>query len=183
MNRVKKCFIYSLIGGNFIASLAMNQQNSSNNYLEKLPTELKGELEQFIQGKSVKGIVENWTYPSRFVFSRTDLHLIKKLMTFSNFKKYFAEYINPATGMTPLMKAAETGDHELVNIFLNAGIDVNKQDKFGWTALMYAATTQDQSLMDLLINKGANQTIKNNDGKTAANILKGDSEHRRPRFF
>ena len=183
--KIKLLLLFLLISN---AMTAMEKEAEERTYLSSLPNELKEELAQFKTRseediKKNKDIIENWTYPSRFVFSRIDVDVIKRLATLSDLKKYFAEFVNPSTGMTPLMKAAEMGNHELVTLFLNAEIDINKQDKDGLTALMYAAIAKDKSLMDLLIKKGAKADIKNKNGETATEMLKNSKEHTRMRVM
>ena len=183
--KTKLLLLFLAIGGTLYA---MEKETEEDTYFRLLPGELKQELAQFRKRSEEdtqknKDIIENWTYPSRFVFSRTDVDVIKRLAALPDLKKYFAEYVNPSTGITPLMKAAEMGNHELVTIFLDAEIDINKQDKDGLTALMYAAIAKDKSLMDLLIKKGAKPDIKNKNGHTAADMFKNSREYTRMRIM
>ncbi|MCR4735077.1 MAG: ankyrin repeat domain-containing protein [Treponema sp.] len=69
---------------------------------------------------------------------------------------------------TVLMKAAKAGNDWQVKALIEAGADVNLQDKDGWTALMYAVRYQEGlECVQLLIDAGAEIKVKNNYGSSA----------------
>ena len=68
---------------------------------------------------------------------------------------------------TPLMVAALFGEQEIVKILIDAGAEVNIQDKDGGTALHGAAFLGYPQILKDLLAAGANRDIRNNSGATA----------------
>ncbi|MCL2175194.1 MAG: ankyrin repeat domain-containing protein [Treponema sp.] len=64
------------------------------------------------------------------------------------------------------MRQAEIG-----LLLLNAGINVNQQNSYGWTALHFACASYPAGPQSTLIEKGANQNLKTKFGRTAADLL------------
>lgn len=76
-----------------------------------------------------------------------------------------------SNGATSLMNAVKAGNDWKIKALLNAGADVNAQDKDGWTALMYAVRYQSNlQVIDLLLEKEADVRAVNNFGTTALYI-------------
>jgi ankyrin repeat protein len=77
-------------------------------------------------------------------------------------------------GFTPLHSAvateAATSDAEIVRMLLDKGANPNAKSQSGSTPLHTVAFTGDRASLDLLLKHGADRAIKNNDGKTAADI-------------
>jgi len=73
---------------------------------------------------------------------------------------------------------AAMGNEQIVNLFLDAGIDPNSQNVLGWTALMYASLNNFQDITNLLLNVNANVNIKTNNDETAIYFasMKGNKE-------
>lgn len=69
---------------------------------------------------------------------------------------------------TPLMRAVEKGDLELVELLLHNGADVNKASAYGISPLMIASRNNRQDLADILIRDGADFTAKDKWGRTAS---------------
>ena len=63
--------------------------------------------------------------------------------------------------------AASLGDAETVNALLNAGANVNAQNKNGRTALMQAAIYRHIKVIKILLDRGANIGVKDINGMTA----------------
>jgi len=71
---------------------------------------------------------------------------------------------------TPLIRAADEGETELVDLCLQYGADINAQDEDGVTALMKAAEDLDKEHMEIvrsLIDNNADLEIQDNDKQTA----------------
>lgn len=87
-------------------------------------------------------------------------------------------YQEDTMGLSPLMFASMEGDKKLVDILLNAGADVNLIDKIGDNALIYAIPLQygryynkHQLIVRTLLEHGINPLHKNDNGKTAYDIV------------
>src|SRR5437867_4166307 len=79
-------------------------------------------------------------------------------------------------GFTPLHSAVATDagavDIEIVRLLLAKGADPNARSQSGSTPLHTVGFTGDRASLDLLLEHGADSGIKNNDGKTAAEIAR-----------
>lgn len=69
-------------------------------------------------------------------------------------------------GRTPLINAAATGQHSIVRILLDAGANVNAQDKQGWSSLHFAATKHDVESGSALLMRGASCLLTDQWGNT-----------------
>ena len=65
------------------------------------------------------------------------------------------------------MCAVEAGNDKCVEKLIEAGADVDKQDKLGDTALIYSAGYNQGKCIDILLQKGADVNKQNHDGVTA----------------
>jgi ankyrin repeat protein len=74
---------------------------------------------------------------------------------------------DPFGGSSPLITAALFGKTEMARVLLDAGADINFQNKDGSTALHTAAFFCRPEIVKMLLEKGADKTIKNNFGATA----------------
>lgn len=76
--------------------------------------------------------------------------------------------------LTPLILATELSQFDTVKLLSeNKDIKINKQDRNGNTALIYASKFYvPKNIMEKLLEEGADPNIKNNDGKTASDIIK-----------
>ena len=79
-------------------------------------------------------------------------------------------------GFTPLHSAVATDagavDVEIVRLLLDKGADPNAKAQSGSTPLHTVAFTGDRASLDLLLKDAADPVIKNNDGKSAADIAR-----------
>ena len=69
-------------------------------------------------------------------------------------------------GQTPLMLAAEDGDSELMQTFLDAGADSDLKDFQGRSALHAAVKSHDKASIDVLLNHADDLTPKTVDGRS-----------------
>lgn len=63
---------------------------------------------------------------------------------------------------------------EIVEVFLDEGVDVNLSDEIGKTPLMTATNWKSPEIVALLISNGANVNFKNKDGKTALDVVEDE---------
>jgi len=73
----------------------------------------------------------------------------------------------PASGISILAIAAGHGHERVVDLLLQRGATVNKQDDQGGTALMWAANSNEPSIVRRLLWAGANREKRTVQGKTA----------------
>ena len=59
---------------------------------------------------------------------------------------------------------------------LNAGAEVDRQDKNQWTPLMWAMTNRHKDIAKMLLDHGASSTIKSSSGRTAFDFAAPNSE-------
>ena len=70
------------------------------------------------------------------------------------------------SGLTLLMGAAIGGHERLVELLLQHGAEINRQDSDGITALMHAASRGQERVVELLIRRGAEVNLQSSDGFT-----------------
>jgi ankyrin repeat protein len=75
-----------------------------------------------------------------------------------------------------LFNAARQGDQEVLNEFIQAGYDLDRQDKKGYTALILAAYNGHAEAVDQLLAAGADPCSEDKRGNTAlmGAIFKGE---------
>ena len=72
--------------------------------------------------------------------------------------------------------AARTGDEQVIEQFVTAGIPINSYNNKGYTALMIATYHGHKNTVDSLLSLGANACLEDNRGNTAlmAAIFRGE---------
>ena len=73
----------------------------------------------------------------------------------------------PLDMTTILMQAASSGFHEIVQLCLEHGAQVNAQDTEGKTSLILASLKEDLALVQILLTNKANPNKQDSEGKTA----------------
>ena len=79
-----------------------------------------------------------------------------------------------AFGMSLLHCAAQTGQSEVIQVLVKAGVDVNIQSKNLDTPLHLAAYKGHCDAIKLLLELNASQDVENKDGKTASELVRAD---------
>lgn len=74
-------------------------------------------------------------------------------------------------GNTGLILSSWNGHQEIVEILLNNNASLDEQNKWGWSALMWSSMSGYFDIVKLLCENGASNTIKNNDGDTAYDLV------------
>jgi ankyrin repeat protein len=64
------------------------------------------------------------------------------------------------------LNRVEVGNKEIIELFINAGMNVNTKGNYGETALMLASVHNNIEMIKFLIEKGADINAKSNDGYT-----------------
>ena len=76
-------------------------------------------------------------------------------------------------GVTPLLHAVALSRTRIVQRLLcEAGIEVDKADRFNCTPLIASAMEGNAAIAQMLLNAGADRTKKNSDGETALSIAR-----------
>jgi hypothetical protein len=79
-------------------------------------------------------------------------------------------------GTPALIYASCFGHESVVEALINAGADVDKQDRNQWSALMWAMTNRHKGIAKLLLDKGASPEAKTSSGRTAFDFVAPDSD-------
>jgi len=87
---------------------------------------------------------------------------------------------DPFGGSSPLISAAVFGKTEAARLLIDAGADVNFQNKEGSTALHTSAFFCRPEIVKMLLQKGADKTIKNNYNSTALQGVTGPFSEVKP---
>lgn len=74
--------------------------------------------------------------------------------------------------LRPLQSAVANCHLDVVKVLLKFGPDINVQMIGGFTPLMSATALGDEEMVELLTSHGADQSLKANDGRTAADFTK-----------
>ena len=88
---------------------------------------------------------------------------------------------NPFPGYCCLFNAFTAADwiqghQDVVSALLNAGANVDQQDRNQWSALMWAMTNRHKTIAKILLDHGASPDIKSSSGGTAFDFAQPGSE-------
>ncbi len=87
---------------------------------------------------------------------------------------------DPFGGSSPLISAALFGKTEIVQVLLNANVDINFVNNDGATALHTAAFFCRPEIVKLLLDKGIDKNIRNNMNTTAYGSVSGPFKEVKP---
>jgi hypothetical protein len=79
-------------------------------------------------------------------------------------------------GTPPLVYASCFGHEDVVRALIDAGAQVDKQDKNRWSPLMWAMTNRHKGIVKALLDHGASPEVKSSSGRTAFDFVEPNSE-------
>ena len=79
-------------------------------------------------------------------------------------------------GTAPIIYASCFGHQDVVLTLLEAGAEVDRQDRNQWTPLMWAITNRHKDIAKMLLDKGASPSVKSSTGRTAFDFAAPNSE-------
>ena len=85
------------------------------------------------------------------IVSEGDITEVKNLLR----RSPFLVNAKDGAGRTPLSVAAWCGHEDITELLLNAGAEINIQDRYGWTPLREAETSARTAVANLLRHRGA----------------------------
>ncbi|KAK6452615.1 DIL domain-containing protein [Trichoderma asperellum] len=107
--------------------------------------------------------------------SNGDTEKVKKLL--EGDAKPFVDVNLPDDDGTPALIYASCFGHEkVVEALIEAGANVNQQDRNQWTPFMWAMTNRHKVISKLLLDKGASSEQKTSSGRTAFDFVPPDSD-------
>ncbi|EDN09503.1 conserved hypothetical protein [Histoplasma mississippiense (nom. inval.)] len=98
--------------------------------------------------------------------SNGDVERVRKLVG-GKARQYVDVNTPDEEGTVPLIYASCFGHQEVVSALLEAGANVDKQDRNRWSALMWAMTNRHKTIAKVLLDYGASPDIKSSSGGTA----------------
>lgn len=90
-------------------------------------------------------------------------------------KRYSANY-RDQDGLTPLMRAVDRNEEQIVDILMDAKAEINATDNEGQTALHYAVYCEHSEMAALLVSYGASCDIKDSDGMSPLDAATGETK-------
>ncbi|KAH8677467.1 DIL domain-containing protein [Xylariales sp. PMI_506] len=107
--------------------------------------------------------------------SNGDLNQVKKVL--GGKARPFVDVNAPdEDGTPPLVYASCFGHESVVQALVDAGVDVDKQDRNKWSALMWAMTNRHKGIAKILLDNGASPEAKTSTGRTAFDFVAPDSD-------
>ncbi|KAI9842410.1 MAG: hypothetical protein M1837_007155 [Sclerophora amabilis] len=107
--------------------------------------------------------------------SNGDVQRIQRLVN-GKAKAYVDVDAPDEEGTAPLIYASCFGHQDVVEALINAGANIDKQDRNQWSGLMWAMTNRHKAIAKLLLDHGASSEIKSSSGRTAFDFVAPNSE-------
>ncbi|GFF43667.1 dilute domain-containing protein C25B8.08 [Aspergillus udagawae] len=107
--------------------------------------------------------------------SNGDVDRVHKLVG-GKAKDYVDVNMPDEEGTVPLIYASCFGHQDVVSALLDAGANVDQQDRNQWSALMWAMTNRHKTIAKILLDHGASPDIKSSSGGTAFDFAQPGSE-------
>ena len=107
--------------------------------------------------------------------SNGDVARVRKLVG-GRAKSYVDVNSPDEEGTVPLIYASCFGHNDVVKALLDAGAQVDRQDRNQWSALMWAMTNRHKTIAKLLLDHGANPDMRSSSGGTAYDFVQPGSD-------
>ncbi|KAI9696071.1 MAG: hypothetical protein M1836_005902 [Candelina mexicana] len=107
--------------------------------------------------------------------SNGDVERIQRLVN-GDTKDYIDINTPDEEGTAPLIYASCFGHQDVVAALLDAGANVDKQDRNQWSSLMWAMTNRHKNIAKMLLDHGASPEVKSSSGRTAFDFVAPNSE-------
>ncbi len=107
--------------------------------------------------------------------SNGDVEKVRRLLT-GRAKQYLDVNAPDSEGTPPIIYASCFGHQDVVAALIDAGAEVDKQDRNQWSSLMWAMTNRHKAIAKLLLDHGASPEIKSSTGRTAFDFVAPNSE-------
>lgn len=107
--------------------------------------------------------------------SNGDVDRVKRLLNGAT-KEYVDVNAVDDEGTGALVYASCFGHQEVVSALLDAGAEVDKQDRNQWSPLMWAMTNRHKGIAKVLLDHGASLDMKSSSGGTAIDFVQPGSE-------
>ncbi|KAL7798153.1 hypothetical protein V8C37DRAFT_407815 [Trichoderma ceciliae] len=107
--------------------------------------------------------------------SNGDTERVKKLLE-GDAKPFMDVNLPDDDGTPALIYASCFGHDKVVEALIEAGANVDQQDRNQWTPFMWAMTNRHKGIAKLLLDKGASSEQKTSSGRTAFDFVPPDSD-------
>ena len=115
-------------------------------------------------------------YPKYYQGTWEELLRINAPLPFYERLLALGESIEPESDTSPLVKAIEHNNYEVVNFLINRGANVNREHRFRRTPLHFAAGEADTRILMRLIEAGAEVNKSNESGYTPLHLAAYNKE-------